>query len=146
MSATFKRIMELVGKDVLIVQIDGKAFRGRLTDAGENAIFITDAVEYSPAERKWRIPQVTVPGEPAGDDGRRKTEISAETYKLRDIIITYSSVIRIYPLASKTQPAEKTYAPSPFLKIKSTEDSERLEKEREQEKGKVYVIRSSSSK
>jgi len=141
MTVSLKKLNEMVGKDVLIVQIDGKAFKGRLSEIDAQAIHITNALEFNPGEKKWKIPVVMVPPDNA-IDGDIVRHDKMETIHLRDIVLAFSGIMRIYPLSMKPSIAERPpIIQTPILKTPAPPVHEPSKGD-----SKVYVIKTGSDR
>ena len=115
MPVALRKLNELVGKDVLIVQLDGKAYKGKVTEIDDNVIAISNALEFSPSDKKWKVPQVAVPPESSVEGDVVKTD-KMETIRMREIIVSFSSLLRIYPLSMKPSATDKPVVPPQLIK------------------------------
>jgi small nuclear ribonucleoprotein (snRNP)-like protein len=106
MPVALKKLNDMVGKDVLVVQLDGKAFKGRLIEIDSQAMHITNALEFSLTDKKWKIPVVMVPPDSAVDGDTVKHD-KMETVRMREIILSFAGIMRIYPLSTKPGIPEK---------------------------------------
>jgi len=70
MSLIEKRLGEALDHEILIVQTDGKAFKGRLVEADKDFVLLHDCLETSTREVKWK--SVVVPL-PSASDGIKST-------------------------------------------------------------------------
>lgn len=87
-----EKMITMLGKEVLIVQVDGKVYRGRLSEADDYALSLTDVSETAGGkELNWRTPVVAVPGE-----GGKHVQI-----ELRELMVPLSSVVRMWLLGEK---------------------------------------------
>lgn len=88
-----EKLIELVGKEVLVVQIDGRVYKGRVSGADEQILALTEVAETGGAGRDitWKTPAIVMPGE---DDKPNQVE-------LKEVLIPFSSIVRIWPLGEK---------------------------------------------
>lgn len=141
MPIMLRKLNDMVGKEVLVVQLDGKAYKGRLSEIDERALHLTHALEFAPSEKRWKIPTISVPPESSVEGDVVKTD-KMEAVKMRDIILAFAGILRIYPLATKGEPPKSVISPSPFFAKAATPAPAKAEPEKQSSGG--YYIRSVS--
>lgn len=98
MAVLQKQLTEQIGKDILVIQIDGKAFKGRLVEFDNDTLVLTNLLELKSG--KWLTPSLVLP------------DSAQKTVELKDVVVQLSAVSRIYPLMPKRL-LEKPAAPPP---------------------------------
>jgi small nuclear ribonucleoprotein (snRNP)-like protein len=61
MSMIEKRLKEVLGQEILVIQIDGKAFKGKLVEFDNEFMMLHDCLETSTKEIRWRTIIVPMP-------------------------------------------------------------------------------------
>ena len=104
MSLIEKRLSEALDHEILVVQTDGKAFKGRLVEADKDFVLLHDCLETSTREVKWKSVMVPLP---SATDGRKSTtgpeegsigygEKEKKVAILRKVMINLAQVQRIW--------------------------------------------------
>lgn len=95
------RLREVVDHDLLVVQTDGKAFKGRLVEFDNNFLLLHDCLETSTKDVQWK--SVMVPMPTPKDDVQRSEE-GGMTYgekekkvaRLNKVMINVEHIMRIW--------------------------------------------------
>ena len=99
-----EKLTALLGHDIIVVQVDGRVFKGRLAEFDEEAIILEDVVETSTTDLKWRVPIAAVPqaqrGETAGEG-------EPNVVRLTKVIIRMATILRIWTETEKYQKRQK---------------------------------------
>jgi small nuclear ribonucleoprotein (snRNP)-like protein len=82
-----KIVANFVGREVLVVQTDGKALKGRLESVDDDCILLSNALETSTAELEWRQPKVVFP-----------TGKSEKIVELKEVVVPFSSIVRLWSI------------------------------------------------
>lgn len=100
MSLLKDKLSQLREKELLVVMIDGRGFKGRLTEFDEETIILKDVIETSTKELRWRVPTIALPhseevirkqmgGIIVGDTG-------STLVKLNEVVIRINNIVRIW--------------------------------------------------
>lgn len=87
---------EQMGKEVLVVTVDGRAFKGELVEFDEVAIILHEVIETSTKEFKWRHPMIALPKEVSG--GLKVGETGHAVIYLKEVMIPLAGILRMWRL------------------------------------------------
>jgi small nuclear ribonucleoprotein (snRNP)-like protein len=101
MSLIQHRLKEVMDQQILIVQTDGKAFKGKLVEFDDNFILLHDCLETGTKDVKWRSVMVPIP---SPKDKAIRSEEGGITYGerekkvavLRKVMINIQQVMRMW--------------------------------------------------
>jgi small nuclear ribonucleoprotein (snRNP)-like protein len=101
MSLIQHRLKEVMDQQILIVQTDGKAFKGKLVEFDDNFILLHDCLETGTKDVKWRSVMVPIP---SPKDKAMRSEEGGFTYGERDkkvailrkVMINLQQVMRMW--------------------------------------------------
>jgi len=82
---------DLLGRDILVVTMDSRTFKGRLVEYDEEAMLLDDVIETSTREIKWRRPEVALPATSSGSGGN-------VIHPLNEVMVLTAQVLRIWRL------------------------------------------------
>ena len=98
-----KALKKLVGKDILLVQMDGTGFKGILEEYDDDALVLSEVSEIDPETLTWCAPKVSMINGPAG-----VKEKTGEIAKLNRAIFLTSHIMRIWEWSpEKVEKAQK---------------------------------------
>lgn len=97
-----KRLAEVLERDLLVVQTDGRAFRGRLVEFDKDFLMLHDCLETSTKDVRWK--QVVVPLPPSDSMKVTRYEPGGVSYGEKDskvavlkkVMINITQVQRIW--------------------------------------------------
>lgn len=118
-----KQLGDQIGKEILVVQVDGKAFKGRLSEFDTDTILLTGFQELK--NQKWITPSLVT-----SEANPLRKQDKPIAIQLREVLIQISSISRIYPLTQKKLPEKPMFQPPATPPQKKFGESEK------------YVIRS----
>ena len=104
------KLAELSGKDIIVVQIDERAFKGRLVEFDSEALVLQDVLEADTEQPRWKIPTMALPRV-------EETESSTIIYRVDKVVIRLATVARIW---TETREAKKPT--SYIIRQKSAEE------------------------
>jgi len=81
---------DLLGRDILVVTMDSRTFKGRLVEYDEEAMLLDSVIETSTREIKWRKPEVALPA--SGGSGGNVI------HPLDEVMVLTAQVLRIWRL------------------------------------------------
>ncbi|MEM2976936.1 MAG: LSm family protein [Thermoplasmata archaeon] len=101
MGILHRRLRDYLGKEIIVVMTDGRAFKGILTEFDESALVLREVLETATGEVRWRPPLVPIPtprnqpeGEAAGfitlGDGERSYG------RLKEVVISPAGILRVW--------------------------------------------------
>jgi len=100
--ATLERYMEkFLKKEILIVQVDGNAFKGTLMEYDENFLTLENVIQTSTKQRNWFRVTVAVPrgGTPSKDKligGTIVGDTESMLLELKTALISINHIMRIW--------------------------------------------------
>ena len=100
MSIIMDHLRELLGKELVVVCLDGGTYRGRLEKYDEEALVMQEVLELNPKDLRWIEPQVSpqADGDIASQvDAYGNIDTRRLRVSLRYVIIRLESVSRIWP-------------------------------------------------
>jgi len=101
MSMLEKRLKEVLGQEILVIQTDGKAFKGKLVEFDDHFMMLHDCLETSTKEVRWRTITVPLPSSGkkavrAEEGGMSYGETDKKVAILRKVILNVDNVVRIW--------------------------------------------------
>ncbi len=87
-----------VNKDILVVQVDGNAFKGRLLAYDESHLLMDNIIQTSTTQRTWFTVTVAVPKDPSGGaiGGTLVGDTNSKLLKLSTAILSIDQITRVW--------------------------------------------------
>jgi len=109
MAILHRRLRDYLNREIVVVMVDGRAFKGVLTEYDETAMVLKDVLETSTSEVRWKLPFIQAPGfrydsRSSGDMVFGEREKLAPSEK--EVVLILHSIIRIW-LWGREKPAAK---------------------------------------
>ncbi len=98
---------DLLGKEVVMICIDGVAYRGRMEKFDEEAVSMREVQELRQEDLKWVDPTVSPKADGADIGGQLDAYGSVDLNKirvsLRHVIIRVETISRVFPWATEEE-------------------------------------------
>jgi small nuclear ribonucleoprotein (snRNP)-like protein len=104
MSLLEDHLKNMVGKDIVVVMVDGQAFKGKLMSYDGECIVLDNVMEARATDARWREALVTVPitgYEAEAGGGIMIGDTGTSMLKLTTVIIRISHITRVWIWAPK---------------------------------------------
>lgn len=101
MSLMMERLQQLLGRELVVLTIDGTALKGVLENFDNDTVILQDVKELYKKELKWSTP--TISPHSAGSDATSSVDAYGvvDTTKLRSslkrVLIRYMYIIQVWP-------------------------------------------------
>ncbi len=82
---------DLLGRDILVVTVDSRTYKGRLIEFDEEAMLLDNVIETSTREVRWKKPEVALPSGPGTEGGNT-------IHPLEEVMVLTKQVLRIWRL------------------------------------------------
>lgn len=101
MGIMHRRLRDYLGKEIIVVMTDGRAFKGTLGEFDETAVVLKDVLETSSTDIKWRQPLVPS----ASHRSERRLDIGSELdigeterlmTRLKEVVLATSGILRVW--------------------------------------------------
>ena len=101
MGILHRRLRDYLGREIIVVMVDGRAFKGILSEFDESALVLKEVLETATSEVRWRPPLVPVPGsknQPEGEATGFITLGEGERAfgRLKEVVISPAGVLRVW--------------------------------------------------
>lgn len=95
-----QQLSNFVNKDILVVQVDGNAFKGKLLAYDDSHILMENMIQTSTTQRSWFTVTVAVPKENGDSDrvvgGTVVGDSNSKLLKLKTAILSIDHITRVW--------------------------------------------------
>lgn len=108
MSLIDKHMKSYLNQEVILVQVDGSAFKGKLMEYDEKYVVLEEVIQTSTKQRNWFTVTVAVPSKSMENNdkligGSIIGDTESEVLELKTAIIALEHIMRIWLWRPKTQ-------------------------------------------
>ncbi len=100
MGILHRRLRDYLGREIIVVMSDGRAFKGILTEFDETAVVLKEVLETATSEIRWKPPLVPVTGSRSSlnsDAGLLDFGVAEKGMaRLKEVVLHPDGILRVW--------------------------------------------------